>query len=69
MLPVSNLCLYHCSRTNYKVYVSKNLYENLDFYLAANQYIKLQLTEPGSCCVSNLVHFVHYTYTYMFARY
>ena len=42
VLPVSNICFYHCSRTNCRLYVSKNLYKNLDLCLAAKQYIKLQ---------------------------
>ena len=63
------LWFYHCSRTNCRLYVNKNmhknLYRNLDFCLAAEQCIKLQFMGSDSYYVRDLVHFVRYTYTSM----
>ena len=49
MIPVSSICFYHCSMTNCRLHVSKDLYRNLDFCLVAKQYTKLQFMGPDSC--------------------
>ena len=65
MLPVSNICFYHCSRTNCRLHGSKNLYRNLDFLPSSKAIHKVQFMGPDSCYVSDLVYFVHYMFTSM----